>query len=240
MVAATGILLSGIFMENPDHFTVGYQFEPQWDQIMVHGGVAALIVLFSWWWPVFGGIATLIYGSYGIFGNYLNLSSGHDPFSRNLFTVMPEPVYCTLYGILTVGAVIGILAGLKRKTVQSEDTALSERLRGITLINSISLAGAAAVFGCIALVLMLVSSLAADYLIGSVFALVPSFLLLAWITRIWPAQGGLLEIITGIFWIAVATNSSWEPVIFVPYAILCGMLMAGGCVNIARGFITRT
>ena len=89
------------------------------------------------------------------------------------------------------------------------------------------------------MIITLYSSYSPDYLVGSLFYLVPAFLVLAWIAWRWPAQGGLLEIIVGIFWLANAGMSNWETVFFIPYAFLCGLLMAVGSLNIARGYTIK-
>lgn len=236
IIAALGILVISLFTSDPDTFTVGHTFQPLWDQVLIYGGAVVLMVLFSWWWPGFGGIITMLYGSQQIVMDFSNVLSGHNQLA---YTDVPILVYYVLYGLLIAGGLIGIIAGMRRKTGTPEDTDLSYRLRKIALIITLSLAGTATVFGIVAVIITLYSSYSPDYLIASIFYLVPICIILAWIAWMWPAQGGLLEIITGVFWLVLATIPNWELPLFILYAILCGLLIAAGCLNIARGYLLK-
>jgi hypothetical protein len=233
LIAALGILVISLFASDPDTFTVGHTFEPLWDQVLITGGIAILIALYSWWWPGFGGAVAAVYGLIQILGDFRTIQSGH------IETAVPVSVYYGLYAMLIVGGLIGITEGLRRKTVTPEDTDLSKRLRKIALIITLSLAGAATVFGIVVLIIS-ITYYFPDYLIASAFFLFPALLVLAWIAWMWPAQGGLLEILNGVFWLNVVNISSMEPGFSIPYVSICGLLIASGCLNIARGYITRT
>ncbi|MFC1946375.1 hypothetical protein ACFLXY_00490 [Chloroflexota bacterium] len=233
LIAALGILVISLFTSDPDTFTIGHTFEPLWDQVLITGGIAILIVLYSWWWTGFGSAVAVVYGLIQILGDFRTIQSGH------IETTVPVSIYYSLYALLIAGGLIGIIAGLRRKTIPLEDTNLSKRLRKIALIVNLSLAGAATVFGIVVLIIS-ITYYFPDYLIASAFFLFPALLVLAWIAWMWPAQGGLLEIITGVFWLNVVNISSMDPVFSIPYVSFFGLLMAAGCLNIARGYITRT
>ncbi|MBN2074263.1 MAG: hypothetical protein JW762_01805 [Dehalococcoidales bacterium] len=231
LIAALGILVISLFTSDPDTFTIGPTFDPLWDQVLITGGIAVAIVLYSWWWPGFGGFVTVVYGSLQIIWGFQAIQSGH------IETAVPVSVYYSLYALLIAGGIIGIIAGMRRKTPLAEDTGLTKRLRKITLIINLSLAGLSTVLGIIAVIITLYSSYSPDYFVASVFYLVPTCLILAWIARMWPAQGGLLVIAAGVFWLVLATIPNWELQLFIPYAVLCGLLITAGCLNIARGYL---
>ena len=233
LTVVLGILVISLFTSDPDTFTVGHTFGPLWDQVLITGGIAALIVLYSWWWPGFGGVVAVVYGSLQILGGFRSIQSGY------IETAIPVSVYYGLYALLIAGGLTGIITGLRRKAAAPEDTELSYRMRKIALIITLSLAGLSTVLGIIAVIITLYSSYSPDYFVASVFYLVPTCLILAWIAWMWPAQGGLLEIAAGVFWLVLATIPNWELQLFIPYAVLCGLLVAAGCLNIARGYITR-
>jgi hypothetical protein len=237
LTAALGILVVSLFNSDPDKVTIGHTFAPLWDQVLIYGGTVVLIVLFSWLWPVFGGIITVLYGSQQILMDFSNVLSGHDQLA---YTDVPVSVYYVLYSLLITGGLIGIIAGMRRKKTPIEDTELSYRMRKIALIITLSLAGTATVFGIVTVIITLYSSYSPDYLVASVLYLVPTSLILAWVAWMWPAQGGLLEILNGVFWLVLATIPNWELQLFIPYAILCGFLIAAGYLNIARGYLVRS
>lgn len=231
LIAALGILVISLFTSDPDTFTIGHTFEPLWDQVLITGGIAVAIVLYSWWWPGFGGFVTVVYGSLQIIWGFQVIQSGH------IETAVPVSVYYSLYALLIAGGIIGIIAGMRRKTALAEDSDFTKRLRKITLIINLSLAGLSTVLGIIAVIITLYSSYSPDYFVASVFYLVPTCLILAWIARMWPAQSGLLVIAAGVFWLVLATIPNWELQLFIPYAVLCGLLITAGCLNIARGYM---
>jgi hypothetical protein len=236
LTAALGILVVSLFNSDPDKVTIGHTFAPLWDQVLIYGGTVVLIVLFSWLWPVFGGIITVLYGSQQILMDFSNVLSGHDQLA---YTDVPVSVYYVLYSLLITGGLIGIIAGMRRKKTPIEDTELSYRMRKIALIITLSLAGTVTFFGFVVLIIS-ITFYTPDYLIASAFFQLPALLVLAWIAWMWPAQGGLLEIVNGVFWLNVVYTPTMEPGFSIPYVSICGILIAAGCLNIARGYITRT
>ena len=233
LTVVLGILVISLFTSDPDTFTVGHTFGPLWDQVLVTGGIAALIVLYSWWWPGFGGVVAVVYGSLQILGGFRSIQSGY------IETAIPVSVYYGLYALLIAGGLTGIITGLRRKAAAPEDTELSYRMRKIALIITLSLAGLSTVLGIIAVIITLYSSYSPDYFVASVFYLVPTCLILAWIAWMWPAQGGLLEIVNGVFWLNVVYIPTMEPGFSVPYVSICGILITAGCMNISRGYLLR-
>jgi hypothetical protein len=236
LIAALGILVISLFASDTDTFTIGHTFEPLWDQVIIYGGAAVLIVLYTWWWPVFGGIITVLYGSQQIVMNFSNVLSSHNQLD---YTDVPILVYYVLYGLLIAGGLTGIIAGMKRKTVTPEDTNLSLRLRKIALIINLSSVGTAIVFAIVVSIITFATRYSPDHLLGSFILLIPTSLVTAWIAWMWHAQGGLLEIITGVFWLVLATIPNWELPLFVPYTFICGLIIAAGCLNITRGYLIR-
>ena len=237
LVAALGILVVSLFTNDPNTFTIGHTFEPLWDQVLIYGGTVVLIVLFSWFWPVFGGIITVLYGSQQILMDFSNVLSG---LNQLAYTDVPALVYYMLYGLLIAGGLTGIIAGMRRRTVPPEDIDLTYRLRKIALITALSSAGISIVLGIVVLIITFTTRYSPDHLLGSFIYLVPVSLVLSWIAWRWPAQGGLLEIATGVFWLVLATIPNWELQLFIPYAALCGLLISAGCLNIARGYLVRS
>ena len=233
LIAVLGILVISLFTSDPDTFTVGHTFEPLWEQVLITGGIAVLIVLYCWWWPGFGGAVAVIYGSLQILGDFRIIQSGH------IETAVPISVYYGLYALLIAGGLIGIVASLRRKAALVEDTDISYRLRKIALITNLSSVGTVIVLGIVALIIALTTRYSPDHLLGSFIYLVPASLITAWIVWMWPAQGGLLEIIIGVFWLVLATIPNWELLLFIPYAVICGLLITAGCLNIARGYLIR-
>ena len=234
-IAVLGILVVSLFTIDPDKVTIGHTFGPLWDQVLIYGGTAVLIVLFSWFWPVFGGIITALYGSQQILMDFSNVLSSHN---QPAYTDVPVLVYYVFYGLFIAGGLIGIIAGLKRKTAILEDTDFTKRLRKIALIVNLSLAGTATFFG-FALLIISITYHIPDYLVASAFFLLPALLILAWIAWMWPAQGGLLEIVNGVFWLNVVYIPTMEPGFSVPYVSICGILITAGCMNISRGYLLR-
>ena len=232
LIAASGILVISFFTSDPDTFTIGHTFDPLWDQVLITGGIAVAIVLYSWWWPGFGGFVTIVYGSLQIIWGFQAIQSGH------IETTVPVSVYYSLYALLIAGGLIGIIAGMRRKTPLAEDTGLTKRLRKITLIINLSLAGTATFFG-FALLIISITYHIPDYLVASAFFLLPALLILAWIAWMWPAQGGLLEIVNGVFWLNVVYIPTMEPEFSIPYVSICGILITAGCMNISRGYLLR-
>jgi hypothetical protein len=232
LTAALGILVVSLFNSDPDKVTIGHTFAPLWDQVLIYGGTVVLIVLFSWLWPVFGGIITVLYGSQQIIGGFRMIQSGH------IETAIPVSVYYSLYALLIAGGIIGISAGMRRKTALAEDTDLTKRLRKIALIVNLSLAGTATFFG-FALLIISITYHIPDYLVASAFFLLPALLIFAWIAWMWPAQGGLLEIVNGVFWLNVVYIPTMEPEFSIPYVSICGILITAGCMNISRGYLLR-
>jgi len=233
LIAALGIVVISLFTSDPDTFTIGHTFGPLWDQVLIYGGAAIRIVLYSWWWPGFGGIVTIVYGSLQIIWGFRAIQSGH------IETAVPVSVYYGLYGLLIAGGLTGIIAGMRRKITSPEDTGLSYRLRKIALITALSSAGTATVFGIVVMIITFVTRYSPDYLVSSLFYIVAASLVLSWLAWRWPAQGGLLEIITGIFWLNVVYVPTMEPGFSIPYVSICVVIIAAGCLNIARGYITR-
>jgi hypothetical protein len=234
LLVVLGILVISLFTSDPDTFTVGHTFDPLWDQVLITGGIAVAIVLYSWWWPGFGGVVAVVHGSLQIIWGFRAIQSGH------IETAVPVSVYYGLYALLIAGGLIGIIAGMRRNTAPLEDTHLSKQLRKTALILNLCLAGKATIFGIIVVIITLITHYSPDYIISSALLLVPTFLVLCWVAWVWPAQGGLLEIIAGIFWLNVVYIPNMEPGFAIPYAFICGLLMVAGCLNIARGYITRT
>ena len=234
LLAVLGILVISLFTSDPDTFTVGHTFEPLWYQVLITGGIAVAIVLYSWWWAGFGGFIAVVYGLIQILGDFRIFQSGQ------IATAVPVAVDYGLYALLIVGGLIGIIAGLRRNTAPLDDNHLSKQLRKTALILNLCLAGKATIFGIIVVIITLITHYSPDYIISSAFLLVPTLLILCWIAWVWPAQGGLLEIIAGIFWLNVVYIPNLEPGFAVPYAFICGLLMVAGCLNIASGYITMT
>jgi hypothetical protein len=233
LIAALGILVISLFTFDSDTFTVGHTFGPLWNQVLITGGIAVLIVLYSWWWSGFGGVVAVVYGSLQILGGFRSIQSGY------IETAIPVSVYYGLYALLIAGGLTGIITGLRRKAAAPEDTDLSYRLRKIALITNLSSVGISIVLGIVVLIITFITHYSPDHLLGSFIYLVPASFVIAWIAWMWPAQGGLLEIITGVFWLVLATIPNWELTLFIPYIIICVLLIAAGCLNIARGYITR-
>ncbi len=232
LIAASGILVISFFTSDPDTFTIGHTFDPLWDQVLITGGIAVAIVLYSWWWPGFGGVVTVVYGSLQIIGDIRTIQSSH------IETAVPVSVYYSLYALLIAGGIIGIIAGMRRKTALAEDSDLTKRLRKTALIVNLSLAGTATFFGFVVLIIS-ITFYTPDYLIASAFFQLPALLVLAWIAWRWPAQGGLLEIVNGVFWLNVVYIPTMGPGFSIPYVSICGILITAGCLNIARGYLLR-
>jgi hypothetical protein len=241
MVSAVGILLASFLFPHPSYDPTSIGLNPQLSQTLVYGGIAVFLALYSWWWPVFGGVITGLYGCYKLFGFLGNILSGHNPFDRNLFTMIPAPAYYALYSVFVIGAILSIIAGLKTKTTYLEETDISGKLRIISLIMTLSSLIMAVLYAFGLFIYITYGSPTNPHgsVVGSMLYLVPLILILTYIAWKWSAQGGLLEILFMVPLLVVILASNWELLYLIPLAFFSSIVIIAAVLNIARGFLIR-
>ncbi len=202
-------------------------------QTLVYGGIAISLAMYCWRWPTFGGVIAVIYGIYKLLGNQI--------YTPNLFTLIPVTAYLVIYGLFFIGGILSTVGGFITKATTKEESNLSRKLHKLAVFISLSSVIMAALYAFGVAIFIMYGSPPnpPDYLVASVFYLVPLLLVLIYISWKKPAQGGLIELIVVIPVLIIVMGTRWEIWLIIPYVIFCLSFIFGGLLNIASDLSRR-
>jgi hypothetical protein len=188
IAAAVGIITTSYFFYEPRNFPLGH-VSPQLGQLIMYGGLVALVTAFTWFWPEVGGIIAMIVGSFYLWRFDAIPGVMH-------LTRTPAPLYYVLYGIFTGSGILNLYAGLIRKPVPYTLTASDKRLQLMARV--------------------IASTTIAIFIIVYIF-IYPPLIFYAMLSLIivttawfWPAPGGILMLVIGLLGFYPLITVGWE------------------------------
>lgn len=102
VVSTLGMFIASYLFYTPYYYPFSSHIEPQIGQALLYGGILLSITVFTWIWPITGGIIAVLY-------SLIRLIQG---FSPEPLTMIPVPVYVLLYGLFLAGGMTYLILGL--------------------------------------------------------------------------------------------------------------------------------
>jgi hypothetical protein len=209
IIALVGISITSYYFYAP------YVYPSLWRQIgqpMAHvieyGGTLLFLTVFTFIWPVTGGISATLYGTVQI----LIFASGRP------YPLVPTPANVPLYVLFIAGGILYMIWGLPRQRLYAGHSFL-KRTRWAARI--------AAILPIVLTIFIYWLIYPSPFLLGTIPGLITAGI--AWF---WPAPGGFLMLLPTVPGFYALFESNYDFTMKLPAYILCGIFIASGFLHI--------
>jgi len=209
VIATLGMFITSYAFYAPYYYPFSSHVEPQIGQALLYGGILLGIAVFTWLFPIPGGIIAVLYSVIKLIPR----------FSPESLTLIPVPVYVLLYGLFLAGGMTNMILGLIGKKPERARQVASKRLVWIARVTAL-----APIF-INAILYWLIYPL--PFVLGSIPGLVTASI--AWF---WPAPGGLLMLLLSIPGFFLLFESNWDFQQKLPVYIFCLTFITSGFLHI--------
>jgi len=216
VVSTLGIFIASYVFYAPYYYPFGSHIDQQIGQALLYGGVLLGITVFTWIWPIAGGIIAMLYSVIQLVGR----------FPQEPLTLMPVPVYILLYGLFLAGGMTNMILGLIGEK--------PERAKQFAIKRALWVARITAFVP----IVLTVISYTLIYPMPFVFGAIPG-LITAGIAWFWPAPGGFLMLLLTIPGFYALFESNWDFQQKLPAYILCLIFIASGFLHLVIAWRER-
>jgi len=209
LIATLAMFIASYEFYAPHYYPFSSHTDQQIGQALLYGGILLSISLFTWVWPIAGGVMATLY-------SVIKLIQG---FSPEPLTLVPVPVYVLLYGLFLAGGIANMTLGLMREKPEGTREFAIKQTRWIARIT----ACAPIVLTPIVYTLMYPSWFA--------FGAIPGLITVG-IAWLWPAPGGFLMLLLTIPGFYNLFESNYDFQMKLPAYILCLIFVASGFLHL--------
>lgn len=204
VVSTLGMFIASYLFYTPYYYPFSSHIEPQIGQALLYGGILLSITVFTWIWPITGGIIAVLY-------SLIRLIQG---FSPEPLTMIPVPVYVLLYGLFLAGGMTYLILGLIQEKPHTSHPPIKRTRWVVRFITIASI-----------IVFVIIYTLVHPW--GWVLCAIPALIVfgIAWF---WPAPGGLLMLLFSIPAFYNLYESNYDFQLKLPTYILCLIFIASG------------
>ncbi len=209
VTSTLGIFIASYAFYAPSYYPFGSHIDQQIGQALLYGGVLLGITVFTWIWPIAGGIIATLY-------SVIKLIQG---FSPEPLTLMPVPVYVLLYGLFLAGGMTNMILRLTQG--KPEHTSYPAIKRTRWAVRFITIASI--------IVFVIIYTLISPW--GWVIITIPALVTVG-VAWFWPAPGGFLMLLFSIPAFYNLYESNYDFSLKLPAYILCFIFIVSGVLHL--------